>query len=307
MTIFISHSFTDKDQFDNVADAFEAGSVPFWRPSEITAGAPLSDQLRNAIERSDACVFIATASSVKSAWCGAEVGAFWGAGKRVFIYVADASLGEADLPKQFVGHFLERRLTRLVNACREHLAAATIAHDSARDGKPSLSLVMSQADFIQVIDAALDRSNLKATAIAAFLNLSLGLQVDTPSPKVLQAMLSQFLGLPRSTIQDGAARDWPYSLELLTTTGRWLGFAKNYEETGPLNQDFMYSPCVLFRFDENFRVSACVLSERVGDFGLWGLKSEREPIALAGRGLFGTQEGAGYVKSSLAGDSPNEA
>jgi len=53
MTIFISHSFSDKDQFDNIADALEAANVPYWRPSEIVAGAMVSDQLLIFVKYSD--------------------------------------------------------------------------------------------------------------------------------------------------------------------------------------------------------------------------------------------------------------
>ena len=53
MAIFISHSFTDKDQFDNIADALDAASIPYWKPGEMLPGAPLSEQLRDAIERSE--------------------------------------------------------------------------------------------------------------------------------------------------------------------------------------------------------------------------------------------------------------
>jgi hypothetical protein len=42
-------------------------------------------------------VFIATPASVKSSWCQAELGAFWGAGKPIIPYV-QAGVSDADLP-----------------------------------------------------------------------------------------------------------------------------------------------------------------------------------------------------------------
>jgi len=47
------------------------------------------------------CVFLATARSLQSGWCLAELGAFWGAGKKVIIYRADPTIDQSKLPPQF--------------------------------------------------------------------------------------------------------------------------------------------------------------------------------------------------------------
>jgi hypothetical protein len=132
MPIFISHSFEDQEQFDNIADALDREQVPYWKPSEIVAGAVLSDQLQDAIRRSHVCVFIATKNSVNSSWCNAELGAFWGAGKPVLIFVADASLKAEKLPKRFNGHYFEKRIARLVQACKDALPKATSGDNPAQ-------------------------------------------------------------------------------------------------------------------------------------------------------------------------------
>src|SRR5215210_7213881 len=103
MPVFISHSFEDKPEFDNIADALEQKGVEFWKPESLRAGASLSEQLRQSILEAEVCVFVATRRSVQSSWCGAELGAFWGAGKPVLIYIAEATLPEQELPKQFHG------------------------------------------------------------------------------------------------------------------------------------------------------------------------------------------------------------
>lgn len=133
MAVFISHSFADKDQFDNIADALDRNHVAYWRPGEMMPGAPLSDQLRDAIMRSELCIFIATKHSVDSGWCGAELGAFWGAGKRVLIYVADSSLKDEKLPRQFQGHFLERRISKIVEATEVYLSETTAPARRSRE------------------------------------------------------------------------------------------------------------------------------------------------------------------------------
>lgn len=127
--IFISHSSEDKAQYENVTDALEARKLQYWAPSQVRPGGLLSDQLRSAIEESDLCVFVATPQSVNSNWCTAELGAFWGAGKKVIIYVADSSLDASSLPRQFHGHVYEQRISRVVDA------AATILADVERGEK----------------------------------------------------------------------------------------------------------------------------------------------------------------------------
>src|SRR5262245_20309869 len=103
MPVFISHSFENKAEFDNIADALEAEGIQYWKPESLKAGASLSEQLRTAIMESEVCIFVATRHSVESNWCGAEIGAFWGAGKPVVVWVAEASLQENQMPKQFQG------------------------------------------------------------------------------------------------------------------------------------------------------------------------------------------------------------
>jgi hypothetical protein len=125
MAVFISHSFSDKDQFDNIADALKEAGIPYWDPGAMKPGATLSEQLHEAIKRSELCIFVATHSSVESAWCGAELGAFWGAGRRVIIYIADSSLKNDQLPRQFQGHFLERRISKIVEAAKDYLVEAS--------------------------------------------------------------------------------------------------------------------------------------------------------------------------------------
>src|SRR5262245_40660395 len=120
MPVFISHSFENKPEFDNIADALEQKGIEYWKTGSLRAGAPLSEQLRQSIVEAEVCVFVATRHSIASGWCGAELGAFWGAGKPVVIYVAEASLSEDEMPKQFKGHLVERRISRVVEAVQAY-------------------------------------------------------------------------------------------------------------------------------------------------------------------------------------------
>ena len=133
MTVFISHSFQNKPEFANIVDALELRNVQYWNPAEIKPGASLREQLRTAVERCNACIFIATRDSIDSSWCGAELGAFWGAGKPVIVYLAEASINEDELPPLVQGDVWERRISRIAERAREIEDQAL----KTTEGKPS--------------------------------------------------------------------------------------------------------------------------------------------------------------------------
>jgi len=80
---------------------------------------PLAEGLRVAIEECHVCIFLATARSLESRWCLAELGAFWGAGKKVIIYLADPEVDESELPPQFRGNLWTANAMQLVEAVKE--------------------------------------------------------------------------------------------------------------------------------------------------------------------------------------------
>jgi CheY-like chemotaxis protein len=119
MTVFISHSFDDQSEFENVTDWLDRLGVPYWKPAEIKSGASLRGQLRQAIGSCSVCIFVATHNSVASSWCGAELGAFWGADIPVIVYLADSSLPEEALPPILRGDVWDRRLSRIASRAAE--------------------------------------------------------------------------------------------------------------------------------------------------------------------------------------------
>lgn len=103
MLAFISHSNQDSAIYSTLCLALNGAGVERWDPSTLSPGELLAEQLREAIRRCDVCVFIATRQSISSRWCLAELGAFWGAGKRILLFKGDSSLSDSDLPPQFNG------------------------------------------------------------------------------------------------------------------------------------------------------------------------------------------------------------
>ncbi|MDQ3282159.1 MAG: TIR domain-containing protein [Acidobacteriota bacterium] len=124
MKAFVSHDFDDKPQFDNVVDWLARDGVAYWDPREVTPGKSLRDQLREAVSRCSVCVFVATRRSVESSWCGAELGAFWGAGKPIIVYMAE-SLSEEELPPIVRGDVWERRISTISHRVKELVAQSS--------------------------------------------------------------------------------------------------------------------------------------------------------------------------------------
>ena len=60
MAVFISHSFENKPEFDNIVDALDLVKVPYWNPADVKPGSSLRDQLRQAVEDCSLCIFVAT-------------------------------------------------------------------------------------------------------------------------------------------------------------------------------------------------------------------------------------------------------
>ena len=119
MKVFVSHDFENKPEFENIVDSLGQAGVPYWDPLDVKAGSSLRDQLREAVGQCSVCIFVATHRSLESSWCGAELGAFWGVGKPVIVYLADSSLTEEELPPIVRGDVWERRISRVVSRAKE--------------------------------------------------------------------------------------------------------------------------------------------------------------------------------------------
>jgi hypothetical protein len=114
MAAFISHSQKDSGMFSALRAGLAGQGIKVWDPTSMEAGASLSEQLRETISGCDVCVFLATKSSVESGWCMAELGAFWGAGKRVIVFIADPAIDEAQLPPQLRGNLWTNNFDQVV-------------------------------------------------------------------------------------------------------------------------------------------------------------------------------------------------
>lgn len=186
MSAFISHSFENKPEFENVTDALVLCDVPFWNPAEIRPGGSLREQLRAAVERCDLCIFIATRKSIDSSWCGAELGAFWGAGKPIVVYIAEPSLEDADLPQIVQGDVWERRIKKIAERAKEIVAQAGRSRSPSvvrKDSSVSL-LTVEQLERMIAGAVSLAAASTKDKAVPANFD-EVGMAVRSAAGKVL--------------------------------------------------------------------------------------------------------------------------
>ena len=309
MAVFISHSFENKAEFDNIADALETDGIQYWKPESLKAGASLAEQLRSAITEAEVCIFVATRHSVSSNWCGAEIGAFWGAGKPVVIYVAEASLDDAQMPKQFQGHLFERRISRVVTSVKAHLAASQASQERRQVvTETALVSAMSRSeldtlvgDAVQRIQEAVERVqdvSFVATTLSklakVFLNLKPSSQANDPESREIRESLSSLIGVSDVRMLQGAKNSgtWSHSFSFSTDTGDWSGLALRYE---PHENDrarvWFYKECIVWRASSAQRIETIALLSVTTDHDHRGIVSLSVPLLVVGRG------GIGAIKS----------
>jgi len=293
MRVFISHSFEDKPEFDNIAEALEQKEIELWKPGSLKAGASLADQLRSAISEADVCVFVATRHSVASSWCMAELGAFWGVGKPVVIYLAEASLSEEELPKQFTGHLLERRISRVVESVQTYLEEQGGSKRDVAQEQPLSE--MSRNDLKNLITEAVEQSR-----DVVFVETTLSRMIDAMSTEEvatgediydrseLGELLTSLLGVHDTTIRQGAIRTkWKHGFSFTTDTGVWIGRALSYTTPDSRAPVWFYKDCVVWRPGEGQRIEAIALVARITDHDSFDIVEVSEPMLIVGRGSLG--------------------
>jgi len=124
MPVFISHSEKDTAPYTSLCFALESAKLEYWNPKDMKSGLSLKGQLREAITKCDVCIFIVTRSSIDSKWCLAETGAFWGAGKRIILYVANPDISEQKIPPLFQGDLQTCDIREIISQAKEALSEA---------------------------------------------------------------------------------------------------------------------------------------------------------------------------------------
>ena len=132
MPAFVSHKAEEKGIYSALCLALDGAGVPRWDPDKMSRGESLADQLRIAINKCEVCIFIATKRSVASSWCLSELGAFWGAGKRVLLFMAEPELKDSVLPPQFKGDLKVNTANELIEAAKHSIQNYNVDEASVR-------------------------------------------------------------------------------------------------------------------------------------------------------------------------------
>jgi CheY-like chemotaxis protein len=105
---------------------------------------------------------------VDSSWCGAELGAFWGAGKPIIVYLAEASLKDSDLPQIVQGDVWERRIAKIADRAKEIAAHAPTSGGRHAKGDASVShLTVEQLEKLIVGAVSLAAATKKEDVAAS--------------------------------------------------------------------------------------------------------------------------------------------
>jgi hypothetical protein len=156
MKVFISHDMKHRAAFDNVADALKSSGIEHWDPGDSSSSLRLDDRIRAAISDCQVCILVATSSSAKSYWCTAETAAFWGVGSPVLVYGADQAFDRTLLPPHLAGHYVEYRLSKLVESVGMQTSHPREAHSKE---PPSIAEIIAVlADKLVLASAGLERA-----------------------------------------------------------------------------------------------------------------------------------------------------
>jgi hypothetical protein len=257
MRVFISHDFDDRDKFEELSEAFRQKDIDVFNPREMRGTQRLADQLRESIKSCDACVFVATNRSVNSAWCAAELGAFWGVGKDVILYVADTSLTEEHLPKQFAGWLLVHNIFKVA----ADLKALKIQNKEPNSSSPeSLVGALTIGEFKTLIEQ-FRQSDLEEIIF----QLAGDFDHDYDSERYDRWMgrgLPRLLGEVLPKAKELKVRGWRYAFDAPTTTGIWIGYAQVSEKHAD-GMLLLYRNCLVLRVDEQRKIIGAAMTRRV--------------------------------------------
>src|SRR4051794_8339771 len=152
--VFISYSSEDEALHSALSTAINQ-SDSARHELNLSLGKSLADGLRSQIDECDVCVFLATRRSLKSPWCLAELGAFWGAGKRVIIYLADPSIKQTDLPPQFANDLWtkdSKELIKDIQRTDSHIVQRTSEGYCTSIGRMNIKVKMGRIEDVDCSD-----------------------------------------------------------------------------------------------------------------------------------------------------------
>lgn len=281
MSAFISYSQKDIAAHSTLSLALEGQHINYWDPKSMEAGASLRDQLRGAINRCDVCIFLATRSSIESKWCSAEIGAFWGAGKKVIVFISDPEITEEQIPPQFQGDLWTRDVREVIRNVQATIITADEMRRKEAARRPRLVSEMTVATLYDVLTSLRNHSGGALSLSDVMRSIQENNSANlADSEALVRPLVNSLIGVPNEIIQTTASKYWKVSFSLSTETGEWVGFAKEL-----INQRLFdgYANCLLLLCDSRQCVAAAtatVILEREKRIECEGLiaSTDRSPV-----------------------------
>jgi hypothetical protein len=267
MKIFISHASEDKILMRNaLLPHLDREGVPYWTDEEIEKGASLTEELRQAIAQSAACILVATEKSRTSDWCLMEAAAFWALRKRVIIFFPTGHVDKKVLPEYL----------RDVNCTGEGSEVAKIAKQEIGRFKPDPTPKVTDLSVLELEDmirraAGLSEvteimKNADAVLLMARGLLELArddnssaleapqarLRITHKAVSLVVGQLDNLVELPRSVLFSGATDLFPITFSLNNGSESWTGFALEKREEAVRG-------CLALGWDEKGRCESVAL------------------------------------------------
>jgi hypothetical protein len=251
MSAYISYSDEDTGMITALRLGLQGQGVNVQDRSSMEGGGSRRDQLKKAIGECDVCIFLATQHSIESDWCKVEVGAFWGAGKGVIVFVADPSVTEEHVPPHLQEDIRHKDFGLVVRDVKKIIFEAEERRKKEAARRPKMVGEMSIASLYDALtslrSSALDGLPVGEAMRLIHENITLSLADE----EAMKPLISRLVGVPRDVIEQMAGNYWPTPFRLTTDTGEWVGFAKKFASRELTRE---YSNCLLILYD----VKCCV-------------------------------------------------
>lgn len=164
--VFISHRICDEDSkiISDLKEKLTQHNITFNDLDELSANGHLSSVVKQQLDDSAMCVFVATEQSLSSTWCQAEVGAFWGSDKEVFVYRPNTTLIINErMPPQVKDQLHISDLEGLVRKIKGAQANVTLGSGEIIVSYPLSKLIVK---FGRIEEQSLDQNTLVVLSIS---------------------------------------------------------------------------------------------------------------------------------------------
>jgi len=176
--VFVSYSSKSKNAVTFLKSFLESNNITsIWHDEDkLVAGVNVAEYIRRGVLESACCIFLLDEHSSTSAWCMAEVGAFWGANKPVIVYRANDG---CEVPPFFAGIKVANSPDEIVRAVKAIPEKPQRAHEVTTDSRDVWQLVNVEET---------DKAILEKVAAMSTLEILIGKDaIEQAATKIIRA------------------------------------------------------------------------------------------------------------------------